>query len=186
MFYFYDWSSHGAIFAVYLHTSILFELRRTSVSVEIYQISSQVFICTFNPKISSFFEKSFPFFFAVFVKRYTWNIWKRSCQWHCHLCMWRQENWSLNCHVYCSVLLLTAIRPHWASVLKPTLSDISATLRRRVPAESTFAPWCVMSIVFSTATLLFVIINTLCDFPVFAHRVVMLFTFLDMPCIARE
>ena len=42
-------------------------LRKTSVIVKIYQISSHVFVCVFPPEIFSFFGKSFSFLFPFIV-----------------------------------------------------------------------------------------------------------------------
>ena len=48
-------------------TKDLFWSWKTSVIVEISQLSFHVFVCVFPPEISSFFGKSFPFLFPFFV-----------------------------------------------------------------------------------------------------------------------
>ena len=45
-------------------------LRKTSMIVKIYQISFHVSVCAFPPQISSFFDKSYPFFFVLSVLWY--------------------------------------------------------------------------------------------------------------------
>ena len=52
----------GAIFTMCSHTFTLFWSKKTSVIVEICQLSFHVFVCAFPPKISSFHSKSFTFF----------------------------------------------------------------------------------------------------------------------------
>ena len=55
------------------HTFILFWLRKTAVTVEIFQLSFRVFACAFPMVISSIFGKSFLFpfpYFVLFVLRY--------------------------------------------------------------------------------------------------------------------
>ena len=58
---------------VHMHfTFTLFWLRKISVIVKIYQISFHVFVYAFPPEISSFFGKSFPFLFLLFVLTVIW------------------------------------------------------------------------------------------------------------------
>ena len=57
-------NTHGAIFTVPSHNSILFWLRRTSMSVKMYQFSFRVFflfLCAFHPQTSSPFYSYFCF-----------------------------------------------------------------------------------------------------------------------------
>ena len=49
------------------HIFTFFWSRKTSVIVEISQLSFSMFVCAFPPEISSVFGKSFPFLFSFFV-----------------------------------------------------------------------------------------------------------------------
>ena len=62
----------GAIFSVCSHTFILFWLRKTSVSIETYQLSFHMFICASHPEISSFFDE-FTLFIPIFVLEYNFT-----------------------------------------------------------------------------------------------------------------
>ena len=64
----------GTIFSAYSHTFILFWLRKTSVSVKMYQLSFHVLICAFHPEISTFFDE-FPLFISIFVIVFRYCIW---------------------------------------------------------------------------------------------------------------
>ena len=57
----------SAVFTVCSHTFTLFWSRKTSVIVEIFQLSICVFVCAFRPVISSFFGKRFSCLFLFFV-----------------------------------------------------------------------------------------------------------------------
>ena len=63
-----------AIFTMCLQIFTLFWLRKTSVVVEIYQISFRVFVCAFHPEISLFFGKNFPFFVLSILRYFPFHM----------------------------------------------------------------------------------------------------------------
>ena len=64
---------------MYSHTFTLFWSRKTSVIVEVFQLSFCVFVCAFPLEISSFFGKSFLFVFLFFVLSRLMFIWTSFC-----------------------------------------------------------------------------------------------------------
>ena len=85
-------NSSDAIFVVCLHTLILFWLRKTAVTVEIFRLSFHMFACAFPMVISSIFVKSFPFSFPLF-------------------CVIRTSVLSFRCGL--SITSISKIRSHW-------------------------------------------------------------------------